>query len=328
MSYRIGSFNVRNMSQNADSEKIEAIAKIIKSENFQIVVLQEVFCKNVTYGQDGSISKMVQPEDGNEPISSLLKNLGSSWMGSFGAPSQERKAKEGYAFLWNTKFFHLPEARLVNGQLRTYYPRIYNNYTIRKRDNQQRLIRNPFFARFIPNNQPKMELRIINVHLYFGKDRTQDYEKRRKEFEVISQNIYPDVSDRVYWGHDKTNLGSFYTIMIGDYNLNLQRPWNEKPFVSYETFEINDNGKIKKMRIFQESKTTLKTSSEDENEQQRETYSNNYDHSTYDVERFSSGIKCNTKVIDVVRKYHNNDFKEYFKNISDHIPICFEFENK
>ena len=112
MSYRIGSFNVRNMSQNADSEKIEAIAKIIKSENFQIVVLQEVFCKNVTYGQDGSISKMVQPEDGNEPISSLLKNLGSSWMGSFGAPSQERKAKEGYAFLWNTKFFHLPEARL------------------------------------------------------------------------------------------------------------------------------------------------------------------------------------------------------------------------
>ena len=41
MSYRIGSFNVRNMSQNADSEKIEAIAKIIKSENFQIVVLQE-----------------------------------------------------------------------------------------------------------------------------------------------------------------------------------------------------------------------------------------------------------------------------------------------
>ena len=37
MSYRIGSFNVRNMSQNADSEKIEAIAKIIKSENHRFL---------------------------------------------------------------------------------------------------------------------------------------------------------------------------------------------------------------------------------------------------------------------------------------------------
>ena len=39
------------------------------------------------------------------------------------------------------------------------------------------------------------------------------------------------------------------------------------------------------------------------------------------------GIKVVTKKIDAVRKYNNNDFADYRKNISDHIPICLEFEN-
>ena len=37
MSYRIGSFNVHNMGQNAKDEKIKKIAKIIKTYNFDIV---------------------------------------------------------------------------------------------------------------------------------------------------------------------------------------------------------------------------------------------------------------------------------------------------
>lgn len=333
MSYKIGSFNVRNMSQNATREKIEEIANIIRSERFQIVALQEVLCKNITYGQDGSISTMVEPGDGNEPIASLLMYLGPNWKACFGAPKQERTAKEGYAFLWDSNYFHLPVAVLNNGSSRTYYPRIYNNYKIRKREHQNELIRNPLFARFVPNSQPKMEIRIINTHIYFGKDRTEDYLKRVKEFDVISQNIYPDVSDRLYWGEEECDIGSFFTIMIGDYNLNLLRPWNKQPFLPLEKFEIDDRGRIKIMRVFQESKTTLKKPSDEE--EVRENYSQNYDHTTYDTERFSSlgvdgsrtGIKCNTRVVDAVRKYHKNDFKDYYDKISDHIPICFEFEN-
>ena len=85
------------------------------------------------------------------------------------------------------------------------------------------------------------------------------------------------------------------------------------------------------LQTFQEGLTTLKriTPENEKDYYKEQKYSNNFDHSTYDVNRFSGkGMKVVTKKIDAVRKYDGGDFVDYRKNVSDHIPICVEFDNR
>ena len=53
-------------------------------------------------------------------------------------------------------------------------------------------------------------------------------------------------------------------------------------------------------------------------------FSNNFDHVTFDEGRFSLEARFKIKKLDVVR----SNFADYRKNISDHIPILMEFDNK
>lgn len=336
MSYRIGSFNVHNMGRNATEEKIKKIADIVRKENFDIVALQEIFCL-----KDGIISS----NDIAFPLSDILRNLGHNYKAYFEEPPQStRPAKEGYAFIWNTNSFHLPKAKIfderTNGTIqRTFYPRIFNQYRLDKNAGQINLIRNPLYARFVPNNQPMMEFRIINTHIRFSKNPDEDSdstdkvpigaaEMRRNEFRVISKNIYPKICDKIYGTQEAGNCGSFYTIIIGDYNLNLRRNWTNPPFIEDAVFLPNNHI----LMVGNESLTTIKRVTE-ENEQEfykEQKYNNNFDHITYDRERFSkeNGISINIEKVDAVRKYNNNDFVDYRKNISDHIPIKMEFDNR
>lgn len=334
MSYRIGSFNVHNMGQNTKDIKIKKIAEIIRTNNFDIVALQEVFCQ-----KQGIITK----QSNANPISSLLYELGNdfvgqnNWQAYFAAPPQTRDAKEGYAFLWNSRI-RLPKSKLNDGTERIFYPRIFNQYKLDKSNRQMKLVRNPLYARFIPIGQPMMEFRIINTHIRFSRsagidsDNTDvvelsDINMRRNEFDVLSKTIYPKVSDKIYSSNEEGKVGSFYTIMIGDYNLNLRRNWTNSPYFLEEAFEISDrNGVPKKMRIYQDSLTTLKriTSENVQNYDNEQKFSNNFDHVTLDEERFASGTRYSIRPVHVVR----TKFAEYRKNISDHIPIVMEFDNK
>lgn len=350
MSYRIGSFNVHNMGANASEEKIDFIVKIIKSQKFDIVALQEVFCNK---------RGMIDEKSCNaNPISSIIRKLGldsygKKWKAYFDAPKQSKDAKEGYAFIWNSSV-HLPSVKLSDGSYRVFYPRIYNQYKLEKSENQVDLVRNPLYGRFIPESQPKMEFRIINTHIRFSKDAGKNSDNtdddieldigtvkmRQNEFNIIAKTIYPKLAEKIYGTQDVGGLGAFYTIMLGDYNLNLNRKWTKSPYIPVEFIVVGKghDGKEVKLQTFNEGLTTIKRVTP-ENEQDyinMQKYNNNFDHVTYDTVRFASvsiedgsytGIKCSTKKIDVVRNYDKNDFVHYRKKISDHIPICFEFDN-
>lgn len=299
--------------RNASIEKLRVIARIIREEGFDIVALQEVFSEY--------------------PKEQLMRELGMNWKGHY---EQSRETMEGYAFLWNTRRMELAKTRLSDGSERIYYPRIYNQYRLKRDYGQVSLIRNPFLGRFVPKSQPYLEFRIINTHIRFSGDSSitsndtdsvslSDVEMRRNEFDVLAGTIYPKEAEKVYGIGEAGKLRAAYTILIGDYNLNLRREWTKGPYLE-EIFEISDNGKCKTIRTFQESLSTIKRITDEEDFKNHEKYANNYDHASYDTRRFE-GLKVNTKTVDAVRRYNNSDFLHYRKTVSDHIPICLEFDN-
>ena len=173
--YRIGSFNCHNMGGKTTGAKIDKIVQIIKKEQFDIIALQEVFCPFLS--ANGGV---ITADDRQYPLSDILKKLkevNKNWMGYFAAPEQVRDAKEGYVFIWNNNRVHLPKVKLSDGTERVFYPRIYNQYKLAEtkkhilgKDKEGKLkigglIRNPLYARFVPNGQEKMEFRLINTML-------------------------------------------------------------------------------------------------------------------------------------------------------------------
>lgn len=343
MSIKIGSFNIHNAGQNADPEKLKKIGDIIRNEQFDIVALQEVFCN-----QSGVISI----NSCAAPLSTILRNIGGSeWKAYFAAPRQARTAKEGYAFIWNTRKVDLPKALDKNGYERTYYPRIfdlhYRNYSS-SGEKEPMLERNPLIGRFVFKDGQFGELRIINTHIRFSSkpsidsDNTDDEDidlldknLRRFEFNALTKRIYPRFSDRIYGNDDiSSNPSNSYTIMLGDYNLSLKRDFTKPPYITMpytEVFELPETRKGQKivLQTFQYSLTTLKNIT-DENQDDfvnQDKFSNNYDHSTYDINRFS-GIKMSTKRIHAVNKYDNRDYVHYRKKISDHLPIVVTVDTK
>ena len=305
MSYKIASFNVHNMGQNASAIKIKKIAQIIRNYDFDIIALQEVFC---------SKSGIIKQNSNSSPISPLLRELGNDgyggkWKAYFAAPWQARDAKEGYAFLWNSRI-KLPKVIVADGSERIFYPRIFNQYKLNRANLQSKLVRNPLYARFIPIDQPMMEFRIINTHIrYSGSSKIDsdnaddvglsDIAMRRNEFDVLAKTIYPNLADKVYSAQEAGKLGSFYTIMIGDYNLNLNRAWTKSPYLQ-EVFEINDNGRKKQMRTFQETLTTIKRITPENviDFENKPKFSNNFDHVTYDENRFSRRTRYYQSMMD------------------------------
>lgn len=334
MSIRIGSFNLHNAGQNAKPDKLKMIARIIEQENFDIVALQEVFCP---------YPHIITAQTLAPPVSTILQNIGKNktWKGYFTAPRQARNAKEGYAFLWNTQKVDLPRSIARDGSVRIYYPRIFD---INCRGTE--LERNPLVGRFVFTDGQFGELRIINTHIRFSSkanvdsDNTNgndvdfiDKNMRRTEFNKLTKKIYPSYSDRIFGADESGDSRPFYTIMLGDYNLNLKRNWTESPYITEEVFELEDNkkGEQKIIQTFQEGLTTLKKITEENEEEYKDhqKYANNYDHSTYETNRFNGkGMKVQTKIVDAIRKYDNSDFVHYRKEISDHIPICVEIDTK
>lgn len=224
MIYKIGSFNICKFKflEKKDAEKIAAVIR-----NFDIVALQEVF--NTTGFNTGK----------NPALEDLIKNYLTGWDYAWERPTGRRtyelgeQAAEGFAFLWNTKKFQLPVVTLDNGEKRTFMPRIVKQYRLDKSEKQTDILRNPYFGRFQPTDGSFMEIRLINIHITFNKSKMHSENNivadlgsvrlRKNEFNVITKSIYPSVQNKVYGGiRDSGANRAPYTIILGDYNLNLK----------------------------------------------------------------------------------------------------------
>ena len=308
LSIKIGSFNLYKFHAYQSDDEIRkdliTLTRIISDEQFDIIAFQEIFSESA--------------------LSRILTGLGRNWDGRWAKPnSHSVQLSEGYAFIWEKNKFKLSESLTSSGR-RTYSPRIYNQYRINKIAGQQELTRNPFFARFESVNG-FFEIRLINAHIMFSKSAfmsetdnlPNDVVMRKNELDILIKNIYVKESDQAYG----TNRPA-YTVLLGDYNLNLNREWTKSPYLE-EVVIIQDGNGIKKIRNIQDQLTTLKNKSLNNPDEPVREFANNYDHFTYDENRFSD-VGVRTARINSVEKYCQDDFEKHRKEISDHVPIKLE----
>lgn len=310
MKYKIGSFNLKNLSKSAITKRdFCKIADIIRREQFDVVAFQEILSEGYA-------------------LNYLVKNYLPGWEIRYEIPKESTdslKARdnrgEGYAFLWNTKRLKLASSIVVKGE-RVFEPRIV--------DKELHLdcgifARCPMYARFVPVNGGFFEFRLINIHMHFGENTNTEIERRKEEYNFLLEKIYPRISMERRYGNNR----EAYTIVLGDYNLNLYKPRGEaEKRINKNTYisAIKQVG-MQKIITIQDELTTLKSGKADEipDDNHNRGYSQNYDHFSFDLEKFErEGIIYKGKRIDVVRKYCNDDFEMYRVEISDHIPISLE----
>jgi len=283
------------------SKDISIFANMLLKEEFDIVALQEI--------------------KGTLALNRILSALPSYWKGV----ADDSPYVNDYAFIWNTECFMLANSE-ETGTLRTYTPRIYKQYKVDRKSSQKDLIREPFYARFFPvgGAAPYIEIRLINAHIRFskGSQETDSSEQsigavmmRKNEYDVLTKAIYAKEADKRYG-----NNRPAYTILLGDYNLNLKESGAGSPYL-VESFEIVDGRDKKRIKTIQSELSTLKKPDEKADEH----FANNYDHFSYDECRYS-GLEIKSYRIDTVQKYCDGDYEKHLKSVSDHVPVAMEVE--
>lgn len=309
MSYRIGSFNMYKFSLQSDDKIRKSMTTIcqIINDHFDIVAIQEIFTPAALKYQ-------------------LLRYLGPQWDGRWGQPhTSSPQAAEGYAFIWRKNRFALAEDIDSVGNVKAIEPKIVENY--RTLPGYEKLLRAPFYGRFIPKNGPYFELRLLNTHVRFSGSSSDEeslvasdsvIKLRRNEVETLIRQICERTG-----GERTGNNRSVYTVLLGDYNLNLRNGINPYPYVQ-EYYEIMDGSTIRRYRTVQSEKTTLKQAKEGNG--LLDKYANNYDHFTYDETRLVDrlGITLTAGRIDSLNDYCNGDISKHHIEISDHVPILLE----
>ena len=307
-------------------------------KKFDIVALQEVLSEGkILYGP-----QMKSPiGEAKAYERSLMRRLGNNWRACWCDPKVDPvdismldddeegdRRGEGYVFLWRTDKFEL----LKNPDGTEILPEIYTNYDI-SNGNKRKLIRNPAYGRFKIIGRP-CEIRLITTHIIFGKKGMFDL--RQDEFDILAGQIYSSINE--YKKDIKCN--SSYTILLGDYNLNLQEIGRSisctvPPVVVfdrqgeriYSCVTMNDYSKMSNYNsdndngiivyTVQTKKSTIKN--------KEPGFANNYDHFSFDsrVKNISKGAN----VIDGVKLLYGKctseeeRFSRFRKEISDHLPI-------
>lgn len=328
MQYKIASFNVKNLSDSVSAEKLDNITQIIKDNNLDIVALQEVLSngKILTGSNKKSISGQAKAYE-----NSLKRRLGDDW--SICWRSAHSWAKdyaysdvrgEGYAFLWNTKRIELVEDNGVE-----ILPRIFRKYDFPE-DGMIRLIRDPCYGRFkIKGRRP--EIRLISTHIVYSKPKNRNRSneenelgsilRRKNEFQIIAGQIYPQIES-----DSKLNTVP-YTIILGDYNLNLPNSIAGYPTVP-EIACFDDKGRALTyhegapiiIETIQSELTTLKL--------KEDGLANNYDHFSYGRRVRNSNIIKAVDVINIMDRFTGAEskYEQYKKKVSDHLPIVLTIE--
>lgn len=309
MIFKFGSFNLKNLSRGIMTKRdFSMIATIIRKEEFDIVAFQEILSEG-------------------QALDSLVKNFLPGWDIRWGEPKEaidpsknKDKRGEGYAFIWNTKRLTLASSSTVSGE-RVYEPRSVSDAI---RFDSRFFARTPYYARFVPVNGGFFEFRLIDVHLHFGNNNKDEIQKRKEEFAYLTERIYPTISQERRYGNNR----EAYTIVMGDYNLNLYkyRREAEKRINKNTYIEPIVTVGVQQIVTVQDELTTLKTTIRDEqtdDDNPKRGYAQNYDHFSFDVTRFErEGILYKARRIDAVRKYCKDDFELYNATVSDHVPIA------
>lgn len=334
--YRIGSFNLHNIGTGAftNERDLEKIATIIKSEKLDVVALQEVLTEGKIFTKDDLPSSITKKN--------IISYLGGPehWGFEWAFSGDESIRHEGYAFLWNKDRLDLSTAEIIrNGQK---FTRIYRPRMIKV--NKQNMRRQPYFARFTPHGKAggsNFEIRLLCVHTYFGDDNLTDRLIRQNELDVLLTDIYPQMADMNF-----QNSLPRYTIILGDYNAELVTDENIKAVAERNAhrrsigmkipvaMKTNGAGGVYSekygviVKTTQDQLTTLKLKNPDSTEEilEERGYANNYDHFSYDEQAIGHVINNKPRRIDAVRVYCNDNYEEYFKKISDHIPIVMELK--
>lgn len=323
--YKIASFNVRNLSFGAEQERLDNIAQIIKDNNLDIIAMQEVLSEGKIL--TGSNQKMVSGE-AKVYEHSLKRRLGKDWAICWRNPTTWAKnymyddsRGEGYAFIWNTRKFEL-----VKDGKEEILPKIFRNYKLPE-NGMIRLIRDPCYGRFKVKGK-KVEIRLISTHIVWGKPKNWSgnadldmgaVAMRKNEFKILAGQIYPKID-----AEHKLNITP-YTIMLGDYNLNLPGSGAGSPFVSdiacFDEMGREVGGCMGAPIIINTVQSQLSTLKRDE-----DGLAKNYDHFSY-TNRVS-GIVTGCEVINIIDKFGNqeNKYSQYKKYVSDHLPIVLTIE--
>ena len=319
MVYRIGSFNMQRFGANAKKD-FEKIAQIIVEENLDVVALQEIWSegkgvqrlleqavKYELYNWDMKCSQPSESAD-KEKVSDMIVN---------------QYRGESYAFLWNKQKFKLLEYSEM-GRHRVFEPRIINSMGNDVSVDCSFFARTPYYIRLQPIYGGFFELRMINIHIYFGDASLDSVYKRKVEYNVLVKDIYPEICSKRY-GQNRVA----YTVAMGDYNLNIFSPLisaQDKNAYLSEVYTFYSDQETKQVLTIQDQLTTLR-----DMERYKECpdglgyYANNFDHFTYSPEMspFKS-VTCER--IEAVSKYCDGDYAYYRKNISDHLPIVMTVE--
>lgn len=315
MEYRIGSFNMKNFGANS-AKDFEKIAEIIVGEQLDVVALQEILSEGK--GVQRLLEESVEHELYNWDFCCATPRESSDIEKLRDMVVNDTRG-ECYAFLWNTKRFKKVEFSKL-GKKRVFEPRILNSLSTDVNVDCSLFARAPYYIRLQPRFGGFFELRLINIHIYWGDSTLSSIDKRKIEFDVLTREIYPEISATRY-GQNRTP----YTIAMGDYNLNIFRPFIQTQAKNSNLTEVQsywDGQRQVQILTIQDQLTTLRdvdrlaSSDFDVNN----PLANNYDHFTYSPE-LSDFADVKYKTIDAVNKYCEGDYSYYRKYISDHLPI-------
>ena len=290
------------------------VAQIILDNHVDILAVQEIFS-----AQAGK---------------KLLLKLGPRWDGRWDTPnSRSSSAAEGYAYFWNKDRIGLSKRK--NGTV--FEPVIHNQYPHKDCNS---LIRNPYYGRFVLKANERTEIRLINTHIMFSKKREindsedhdssiaygSDVASRREEFEILASKILPKLDDKEYdkqWDEVDGFCRKPYTILLGDYNLNLHESGARDTFIDQPLIIVKDANTEKHIVTVQTDLTTLRAKTSEK--PYIDGYRNNFDHFTYDSNR---PIITKSWAVDAPNdsRYYSGNYDQYKENVSDHLMIILEME--
>lgn len=227
----IGSFNVRGLQQkDSKDQDFQVIADIING-NTPITAHAKSRQKEKTGMHIVALQEVVNEDQFYVFLSDYLGR--DKWDGWFGKPdSRSPYYAKGYAYIWQKAYVDLMYGEKSKNEQDRFEPHIFTQYEDTKNIHfdvsaVNSLARPPLYARFRIKDC-NTEIRLLNTHIAFGQSKnTYDEEEkmsvvenRRKEIRILCEVVYPVVNQIIY----KNGFNNFYTFILGDFNLNLDRP--------------------------------------------------------------------------------------------------------
>ena len=361
--YRIASFNIEKFSkqsvfstaEKATKKDLDTVARIIRENEIDIIAIQEISHPLALKELLEIIAQQYAKEEPcvggvehkNIPrLSNLIREVhGYStkhWEGRWAKPGTiyRDKVAEGYAFIWNKDRIKL----VTNYKNEVFEPRI--GYRLKNGS----LVRPPFVGRFMPI-RGRFEFRLINTHIAWKEpsrsdqhaqestaEKITDYALRINELETLLGRVYASLSKKQYDENQQDRHArplAAYTFLLGDYNLNLpgkgvsdKIPSTLSQYTKHDMEIITVNDQLTTLR---------KPSNDPQKEQQLRSdpvmehhLANNYDHFSYDKNRFAKIASPKVDVIYAFDYYTSNNeqskYDQYQEKVSDHLPIILDID--